>query len=138
MPGVRELSEQLWLGEVSTTEIHPVHTRVSTGEEIDDGLFYYKGIASVNAIDTGDGLAMLDTGASTTRPRLLRGVRGWRPGRPGAAAVYSHHHVDHVFGTRRSRPRPPSGWPAPVVYAHEAVPANFRRYQNARLEHGDQ
>ena len=46
------------------------------------------------------------------------------------AAVYSHHHIDHVFGTRRFEAEAAErGWPGPVVYAHEELPDNFRRYE---------
>ena len=46
------------------------------------------------------------------------------------AAIYSHHHVDHVFGTARFEAEAAErGWPGPVVYAHEDLPDNFRRYE---------
>ena len=63
MPTVRELSEQLWTGQITTQEYHPVAFSTRAGEEIADGVLFYKGIASANTIDTGDGLVMLDTGA---------------------------------------------------------------------------
>ena len=45
------------------------------------------------------------------------------------AAVYSHHHVDHVFGTKRfEEEATEKGWPQPVVYAHEDLPSHFDRY----------
>src|SRR5712691_3306944 len=44
-------------------------------------------------------------------------------------AVYSHGHIDHVFGAAvweaESADR---GWPAPEVIAHEALPLRFDRY----------
>ena len=46
------------------------------------------------------------------------------------AAVYSHHHIDHVFGTARFEAEATEqGWPQPVVYAHEDLPDHFRRYE---------
>ena len=49
------------------------------------------------------------------------------------AAVYSHHHIDHVFGTRRFEAEAAErGWPAPVVYAHEELPDHFRRYERTQ------
>ena len=67
-------------------------------------------------------------------------VRAWRPTAPLAAAVYSHHHIDHVLGTALfDAEAAAKGWERPVVYAHEEVPAHFRRYEKTgRLEHGDQ
>ena len=86
-------------------------------------------VASVNAIDTGDGLAMLDTGGQFDIDHVFDQVRGWRPA-PVRAAVYSHHHVDHVFGTARFEDEATErSWPQPVVYAHEALPDHFRRYE---------
>jgi alkyl sulfatase BDS1-like metallo-beta-lactamase superfamily hydrolase len=56
-------------------------------------------------------------------------VRGWRPHERLAAAVYSHHHVDHVFGTLRfDAEADDRGWQRPVVYGHEDLPAHFDRY----------
>ena len=88
-------------------------------------------VASVNAIDTGDGLVMLDTGGQfDSRPRLRRRCAAWRPAAPLRAAVYSHHHIDHVFGTTRFEAEAAErGWPPPVVYAHEDLPDHFRRYE---------
>ncbi|MHB8575439.1 MAG: alkyl sulfatase dimerization domain-containing protein [Dehalococcoidia bacterium] len=130
MPDIRALAEQLWTGEVSTEEMHPVHARIAEGQEIADGLFYYKGIASANTLDSGDGLVMLDTGAvNDTRP-LHDAVRGWRPEARLAAAVFSHHHVDHIFGVGPfEQDAQQRGWPPPRVYAHEHVRENFARYQ---------
>jgi glyoxylase-like metal-dependent hydrolase (beta-lactamase superfamily II) len=98
MPDVRTLSEQLWQGEIDTRLHHPVGGVQSDGEEIAAGVLFYKGIASANTLDTGAGLVMLDTGSrADTRP-LYEAVRRWRPTAPLMAAVFSHHHVDHIFG----------------------------------------
>src|SRR5215216_4926916 len=98
MPTIRDLAEQLWNGDINTQDFHPVAFRQPVGEEIADGVLYYKGIASANTIDTGDGLVMLDTGAERDTGPLHAAVRRWRAEAPLASAVYSHHHVDHVFG----------------------------------------
>ena len=57
-------------------------------------------------------------------------MRAWRPDDRCAAAVYSHHHIDHVFGTRRFEAEAAErGWAPPTVYAHEDLPDHFRRYE---------
>ena len=130
MPDIRTLADQLWRGEIDTTSHHPVTAFLQAGEEIADGVLFFKGIASANTVDTGAGLVMLDTGSrADTRP-LHEAVRRWRPDAPLAAAVFSHHHVDHVFGVGPfEREAVERGWPAPRVYAHALVRANFDRYR---------
>ena len=87
-------------------------------------------IASVNAVDTGDGLVMLDTGGQFDADHVFEQVRAWRPETPVRAAIYSHHHIDHIFGTRRFEAEAAErGWPGPTVYAHHEVPEHFRRYE---------
>ena len=132
MPTIRELAEQHWNGEGDLVFAHhpvaPVADRQT--EEIDEGVLYLKSIASVTAVDTGDGLVMLDTGGVFDRDIVFDGVRHWRPDSRLAAAVYSHHHIDHVFGTARFEEEAVRRrWAAPVVYGHAAIPDHFRRYQ---------
>ena len=105
MSRIRELAERHWNGEGDLVHAHhpvmPVEGRVA--EEILDGVLYVKSVASISAIDTGDGLVLLDTGGPFDAQHVFDVVRAWRPGdgRKGrlAAAVFSHHHIDHVFGT---------------------------------------
>jgi len=130
MTSIRELADRHWEGEGDLVhEHHPVQAVNGRGaEELDDGVLYVKSIASVSALDTGDGLVMLDTGGWFDVDHVYDSVRGWRRD-PLAAAVYSHHHVDHVFGTKRFEEEAATeGWAQPVVYAHEEMPAHFDRY----------
>lgn len=129
MPTILELAERHWNGEGDLVhEHHPVSYMHPQAEEIADGVLVYVSTASANTIDSGDGLVMLDTGAPYDTKRLHEQVRSWRPD-PLAAAVYSHHHIDHVFGTRRfEEEAADAGRPGPTVYAHAAVGANFDRY----------
>ena len=72
----------------------------------------------------------LDTGGQFDADHVFEQVRAWRPDAPVRAAVYSHHHIDHVFGTRRFEAEAlERRWPPPVVYAHERLPDHFRRYE---------
>jgi len=127
---IRDLAERHWNGEGDLVhEHHPVQAVNHRGaEELDDGLLYVKSVASVSALDTGDGLVMLDTGGFFDVDHVFESVRGWRRD-PLAAAVFSHHHVDHIFGTKRFEEEAATeGWQAPLVYAHEEMPHHFDRY----------
>jgi alkyl sulfatase BDS1-like metallo-beta-lactamase superfamily hydrolase len=129
---IREMAERHWNGEGDLVhEEHPVTAVLNrAAEEIEPGLLTFISIASVNAIDTGDGLVLLDTGGVFDSDHLFEVVRQWRPNDPLRAAVYSHHHIDHIFGTRRFEAEATTrGWEQPVVYAHEDLPENFRRYE---------
>ncbi len=131
---VTELAERLWSGGADLTgSDHPVHAQGYVSEEIADGVLVYLSLASATAVDTGDGLVLLDAGGPFDIQALHDHVRRWRPDDRLAAAVFSHHHIDHVFGTARfeaeARER---RWPAPLVYGHRGLDANFDRYLRTR------
>jgi glyoxylase-like metal-dependent hydrolase (beta-lactamase superfamily II) len=129
---IRELAERHWQGQGDLVhEHHPVRPVLHRkAEEIAPSVLTMISVASINAIDTGDGLVMLDTGGAFDTDHVFDEVRGWRPSAPLRAAVYSHHHIDHVYGTKRFEAEAADrGWAPPTVYAHEDLPANFRRYE---------
>ena len=130
MPDIRAIAEQLWQGNLTSPESHPVHGRIPEGEEILEGVLFYKGIASANTIDSGNGLVMLDTGHLTDTQTLYAAVRRWRPDTPLRGAVFSHHHVDHIFGVGPfEQEADERRWPRPIVYGHAGLGANFDRYK---------
>jgi glyoxylase-like metal-dependent hydrolase (beta-lactamase superfamily II) len=133
--GIRELAERYWNGDADLVfEHHPVVPAAGRqAEELADGLLYLKSIGSVTVLDTGDGLVMLDTGGEFDRDVVYEQVRGWRPGSPVRAAVFSHHHIDHVFGVDRfDAEAEERGDSRPRVYAHVETPAHFSRYGRTR------
>ena len=84
--------------------------------------------ANVSAIATEDGLVLVDTGSAPMAPIIHAEIRRWSSGRLHTA-VYSHGHIDHVFGVPVwEQEAAANGWPAPAVVAHEALPRRFDRY----------
>ena len=127
MGRVMDLAEKMWRGEVRTDDYHPL-TPLGLIEEIAERTVFYSSFANVTAFETDDGLVLIDTGAFFNQRQTFETVRSWSKARLHTA-VYTHGHVDHVFGVppfaREARER---GWPGPRVIGHEAVPARFQRY----------
>jgi alkyl sulfatase BDS1-like metallo-beta-lactamase superfamily hydrolase len=134
MSDLLQLAEQAWKGELDTAhDHHPVHTHYEGATELAPDVLGLKGLAGIYVIDTGDGLVMLDAGSILDIQRAYDEVRRWRPDTPLVAAVFSHHHVDHIFATLRfEEEATEKGWPQPIVYAHELMPDHFDRYQRTR------
>jgi glyoxylase-like metal-dependent hydrolase (beta-lactamase superfamily II) len=121
------LADRLWRGEVPTSEYHPVGHLGGIAEICDDVAFA-PAFANVTAIRTGDGLVLVDTGSSFAAQAIHDDLRGWTDQRLHTA-VYSHGHIDHVFGVPVwEAEAQDKGWPAPVVVAHDALPQRFDRY----------
>ena len=113
---VLAVAERLWRGGLHP-EFHPLCP--STGlAEVADGVAFVPSFANVSAVTTDDGLMLVDTGSSLMASEIHRTLRTWSPGRLNTA-VYSHGHIDHVFGVpvgRPSQPKPagPSRWSWPM------------------------
>lgn len=128
-PAYKEYLDQVWAGEAPLTELRP-------GVSSRDGLVpiyeharVYTGFANVVVIDTGDGLVMIDSGEWPTAGDLHRAVREWSM-EPVAACIFTHGHVDHVFGVMMFDGEAAQRGAAPIeVIAHEAVAARFDRYK---------
>src|SRR5258706_12969862 len=123
---VLELADRLWRGEVGPGDYHPV-SHLGGLAEICDGVAFVPSFANVSAFATPDGLVLVDTASSFVAAAVHRELRRWS-GQRLHTAVYSHRHIDHVFGVpvweAQSAQR---GWPQPVVIAHEAPPARVDR-----------
>jgi alkyl sulfatase BDS1-like metallo-beta-lactamase superfamily hydrolase len=124
---VLDLADRLWRGETDVHEHHPM-TPEGGLAEVADGVAFVASLANVSAFATEEGLALVDTGSAFMARQVHKEVRGWS-GAPLHTAVYSHGHIDHVFGVRRfEEEAAEKGWPRPHVVAHEAMPARFDRY----------
>jgi glyoxylase-like metal-dependent hydrolase (beta-lactamase superfamily II) len=121
------LADRLWRGAVPTSEYHPF-SHLGGLAEIADGVAFVPSFANVSAFATPDGLVLVDTGSSFAAAAVHSELRRWS-GQRLNTAVYSHGHIDHVFGMPAwEAESAESGWPAPVVVAHEALPLRFDRY----------
>ena len=123
MGAVRDLAERLWTGEKTTAELNPLTTFVGL-EELGDGLAFVSSFANVIAIETSDGLVLVDTSSFITAQVVKQAVTTWRDTNVHTA-IYTHGHVDHVMGISAFE----TGGHRARVVAHEAVPARFDRYR---------
>jgi alkyl sulfatase BDS1-like metallo-beta-lactamase superfamily hydrolase len=84
--------------------------------------------ANVSALRTDEGLVLVDTGSAPLAQHVHSTLRTWDRS-PLHTAVYSHGHIDHVFGVPIFEAEAAAeGWAPPRVVAHEALPARFDRY----------
>jgi alkyl sulfatase BDS1-like metallo-beta-lactamase superfamily hydrolase len=125
---VLELADKLWRGDIDIAEIHPVGGYMGGVAEVSAGIAFVPSFANVSAITTGDGLVLVDTGSTFVAEAVHEALRGWSALRLNTA-IYSHGHIDHVFGVGVwEEESSAQGWAAPTVVAHDAVPARFDRY----------
>jgi alkyl sulfatase BDS1-like metallo-beta-lactamase superfamily hydrolase len=127
-PDILATADRLWRGEIAVDDLHPFSTDADL-VVVTDGVGFIPSFANVTALRTDAGLVLVDTGSPLTAGLVHQRVRAWSPDRLHTA-IYSHGHIDHVFGTgpfeEEARDR---GWEPPRVVAHEAVRDRFDRYR---------
>ena len=120
-----DVADRFWRGEI---ELGFPFAAGGEHAEVAPRTLFVASFANVSAFDTNEGLLFVDTGASFVARTTHEVVRAWSK-QPLHTAVYSHGHIDHVFGVptfeAEARER---GWPMTRVIAHEAMPARFQRY----------
>jgi alkyl sulfatase BDS1-like metallo-beta-lactamase superfamily hydrolase len=103
---------------------------------VGDRTAFVAAFANVAALDTDDGLVLVDTSSEMTCDQVHQAVKGWS-GSTLHTAVFTHGHVDHCFGVDRyeaeARDR---GATAPRVVAHELITDRFDRYRQTRGYNG--
>jgi alkyl sulfatase BDS1-like metallo-beta-lactamase superfamily hydrolase len=125
MTDVLALAERMWQGE---ERYHPFRG-AGTWCEVADGIAFVHGFSNVSSIATADGLVLVDTGSVFLADLMHDAVREWSSA-PAHTAIFTHGHVDHVFGVDRyAADNAALGAPGPRVVAHAAVPARFDRYR---------
>jgi len=124
---VLALADRLWRGEAGIDAHHPV-THHGGFADLGGGSAFVASFANVSAFDTDDGLVLMDTGSQFFARAVHETLRSWTANRLNTA-VYSHGHIDHVFGVPVFEAEAAErGWAAPTVVAHEHLPARFDRY----------
>ena len=82
----------------------------------------------MTAFETDEGLVLVDSGGLLIASAVHEQIRAWSD-QPLHTAIYSHGHVDHVFGVPLfDQEAAERGWQRPRVVAHENVPRRFDRY----------
>jgi alkyl sulfatase BDS1-like metallo-beta-lactamase superfamily hydrolase len=122
-----EIADRLWRGEIDIEDHHPF-THMGGLAEMADDVAFVPSFANVSAFATDDGLLLVDTGSMFLAQAVHGEVRRWSEARLNTA-VYSHGHIDHVFGVPVFEAEAAAqGWAPPRVIAHAALPARFDRY----------
>lgn len=128
MGEILDFAERAWQGAMEESEIHPARVRVGL-EELDTGLASVSAFSNMAILETERGLCFLDTSGPFHARKVFDLVRDWSPARLDTA-VYTHGHVDHVFGTGLfEKQASAEGWEPARVIAHEACSARFDRYK---------
>jgi len=128
MGRVAEIAEQYWTGALSPQQQHPF-TPLGELEEVGRGVAFVSSFANVTAIASERGLILVDTGSAPFAVEVHGCVRAWSDA-PVHTAIFTHGHIDHVFGIERfDAEARADGRPLPRVIAHQAVPLRFDRYR---------
>ena len=128
MADLLTLVDGLWDGRLSVEEINPMMGREVLCEVADDAAVF-SWLANVNAFRCGEALVLVDTGNPYAGERVFAAIRTWSH-LPLHTAIFSHGHIDHVFGVAAFEAEAAAEeWAPPRVVAHEAIGARFDRYQ---------
>lgn len=128
MSELLEYADRVWRGETDLKAYHRGQFRRDGLHQVADDVWMWPAFGNVYVVSTEAGLFCYDTGSQGTAGDLFDAVRA----RSDAAlhtAVYSHGHVDHVFGVDPfDTEAAEQGRRGPNVIAHENTPPRFRRY----------
>ncbi len=123
-----DLADKLFTGELPIEAHHPF---AATGQlaEVQPGLAFVDAFANAAAVETRDGLVMVDTSGVFHARSVHDTLRTWS-NRPLHTAVFTHGHIDHVFGVDLYEEEArTNGWAPPRVIAHTAIAERFERYR---------
>jgi alkyl sulfatase BDS1-like metallo-beta-lactamase superfamily hydrolase len=125
---ILDVADQLFTGALPIGAHHPF---ASSGElaEIQPGVAFVDAFANSAAVDTAGGLVVVDTSGVFHAKGVHETIRGWSGARLDTA-IFTHGHIDHVFGVDLYEEEArTNGWAPPRVVAHEAIADRFERYR---------
>jgi alkyl sulfatase BDS1-like metallo-beta-lactamase superfamily hydrolase len=126
--GALEVTDKLWTGEITVEQVHPVAVN-SDLDEIAPGLAFITAFGNVTGVVADGALVLVDTGSQFLARANFEKMRAWTE-LPLAAALYTHGHIDHVFGLGPyEEEADAAGRAGPRVVSHELVSARFDRYR---------
>jgi glyoxylase-like metal-dependent hydrolase (beta-lactamase superfamily II) len=94
-----DIADRLWRGDADMDQ----RTLFGMGGELadlDGDHAFVAAFSNVAAVATADGMVLVDTSSPFNAGRVHDVLRGWR-GIPLHTAVFTHGHIDHVFGVER-------------------------------------
>src|SRR3954447_17820918 len=118
------LADRLYTGDLPIEQHHPFR---GAGElaEVQPGAAFVQAFANSAVFATTDGLVVVDTSGVFHAEKVHESVRRGSPARLDTA-VFTHGHIDHVFGVDRYEEEArANGWAPPRVIAHELIAARF-------------
>jgi alkyl sulfatase BDS1-like metallo-beta-lactamase superfamily hydrolase len=118
-----DYADRVWQGAVDDSIVRAGQAGSGVVEVV-DGVGWYPGFGNVVVFRTGGEVILFDTGNPLGAGHLHQAVRAWTR-LPVTTAVFSHGHIDHVFGMG---PFDAEDAPRPAVLAHERVGERFDRY----------
>ena len=123
MSDLLDRADRLWKGEIDMARVSPMN---HSGEiaEVAPRTAFVPSFGNVSVFDTDEGLVLIDTGSRFFASSVHELIRGYSQ-RPLTTAVFTHGHVDHVFGLEPFESEEGS---RPRVVAHEKVIDRFKRY----------
>ena len=127
MQSVRDLAERAWSGEDRQALLDPFG---GPGQifEVVPGVALTSGFGLSLAVQTSDGLVVIDTSGRNHAERVVAALRTWDES-PVRRVIYTHGHFDHVGGMGFfDADAEQRGHPRPHVIAHENLPPRLERY----------
>lgn len=122
-------AERVWSGEDTLAAYFSGEFRKDGLQPVAEKVWMWTATGNVYIFSTPEGLLLFDTGDRHSAEALHDAVR-LRSALPVTVAIYSHGHVDHVFGAAPFDAEAGLNSAPPVsVISHEAVPARFSRYR---------